>query len=128
MINKPPIRDKTSKKSMRFRATKYNKRSQATKITEKTRKQVFKRDDYTCIIPNCYSRNIDPHHYILASKNGLAIPQNLVSLCREHHNMIHDNYTKSKYLTRLCKDHLDMLYPNFKDEDRVYKKYNFTKE
>ena len=48
---------------------------------------VFERDSYTCIL--CSAWASDLHHVIPRSQGGSNYPDNLVSLCRCHHMVIH---------------------------------------
>ncbi|GHU96518.1 hypothetical protein FACS1894208_11260 [Clostridia bacterium] len=48
---------------------------------------VFERDSYTCVL--CENAAVDAHHVLHKSQGGRDIPQNLVSICRLHHMMLH---------------------------------------
>lgn len=97
------------------------KQTKAKNITQKVAKEVWERDG-GCII--CGSPNTDPAHYISKAHGGLGIKENIVALCRDHH----EKYDSAKtdvtkaYMRHTVKAYLDSHYPDFTDEDRVYRK------
>ncbi len=64
-----------------------NKNTMNSGISRNLRHTVFERDSYTCIF--CDRGATDCHHVIERRRGGRNTPQNLVSLCREHHMAIH---------------------------------------
>ena len=55
------------------------------------REIVRKRDGGKCRIPGCIERATEAHHIVYRSKSKARRwdPANLVSLCREHHQLLH---------------------------------------
>lgn len=101
-------------------------RTQATKITTNTYNIVFERDK-GCVL--CLALGIhknllkgginvlECHHYTSRGKLGLGIEQNLVMLCKYHHQ------EETKYREEI-KKYLQSKYPNWNEEDLKYKKGN----
>ena len=51
---------------------------------------VFERDGWQCAFPGCSMRKtLDAHHIVFRSRGGSDELDNLVSLCRIHHDLIH---------------------------------------
>jgi 5-methylcytosine-specific restriction endonuclease McrA len=57
------------------------------KISKALRDLVFERDSYTCIV--CERAATDLHHVRRRSRGGRDVVQNLVALCRVHHDIAH---------------------------------------
>ena len=57
---------------------------------------------------------LDPHHIIKRSQGGTDIKENIITLCRKHHDMAEENLIKSSELARI----LNFLYGyGVQDED-----------
>ena len=54
------------------------------------RRAARERDKCRCRFPGCQSRRIDLHHLVYWANGGRTSLDNLVSLCRYHHMLIHD--------------------------------------
>jgi 5-methylcytosine-specific restriction endonuclease McrA len=54
------------------------------------RKAARERDRGRCCYPGCESRKVDLHHIQYWSNGGLTSLDNLISLCRHHHTVVHD--------------------------------------
>ena len=51
---------------------------------------VFERDGWRCAFSGCSMRKaLDGHHIVFRSRGGGDEPENLVSLCRMHHDLVH---------------------------------------
>ena len=65
---------------------------------ENFRNSVYKRDNYTCVVPNCGQQAIDAHHLIERalwsdeSEFGGYLPDNGVSVCEKHHKHAEKNF------------------------------------
>jgi hypothetical protein len=70
-------------------------------ISKALRNLVFERDSYTCA--TCELPATDAHHLVPRSHGGRDIPENLISLCRSCHMMIH----REVYLSPEDYDDLD---------------------
>lgn len=64
------------------------------RISTKTRKAVYKRDDYACVLCND-ARTIHLHHFIPRGKGGSDNEANLVCLCPTCHRVVHGDYAYS---------------------------------
>jgi hypothetical protein len=54
------------------------------------RRAARERDTCRCRFPGCESRRIDLHHIVYWSHGGRTSLENLISLCRAHHMLVHD--------------------------------------
>lgn len=59
------------------------------------RKICYERDGYKCRWCGRANVGIDLHHVVYRSGGGQHVPENLISLCREHHNQAHSS--KDRY-------------------------------
>lgn len=60
-------------------------------IPHPTRRRVFIRDRFTCVVPGCRScRNLDLHHVVFRSRGGTHAMSNIVTLCSGHHTLLHE--------------------------------------
>ena len=100
-----------------------SKRTKATSISKKVKEEVFVRDKGKCIF--CGNPGLPECHYIKRSQNGLGIPKNIFTGCRECHNKFDDSIEREKMLP-IAKKHFESLYPDWKEEDLIYHKYNFN--
>ena len=51
-------------------------------------RKIYNRDGWRCMAPGCTSRqNLEVHHVVYRSQGGNDRPENLVCLCRFHHQM-----------------------------------------
>ena len=103
-----------------------SKRSKATDITLKVRKEVIERDKY-CVI--CGKPGNDIAHYINRSHGGLGIKENLVLLCRECHFAFDNGKSKeiAENIRLDIKTYLHFKYPLMKEENLKYKKWKELK-
>lgn len=65
----------------------------------KVKRQVRERDNYTCRFPKCGKehKSIDVHHIAkISQRPDLKFdPDNMLCLCRKHHNWIDQNHDKA---------------------------------
>src|SRR5215469_11390898 len=54
------------------------------------RRAARERDQHRCRFPGCRSRKIDLHHVRYWSNGGPTSLDNLISLCKRHHRLVHD--------------------------------------
>lgn len=59
--------------------------------------------EYPCEICNWKEASRDVHHIIPVSENGKTILENLISVCPNHHRMIHNNLFSQDYLLKIVK-------------------------
>lgn len=62
-------------------------------VSRALRHIVFERDSYTCVL--CDRGGADCHHIIPRGRGGRNTPQNLVTLCRMHHMILHHEIQNS---------------------------------
>ena len=102
-----------------------NKRTDALKISPKTKKIVSERDSvegHPCCI-FCGSPYAKPEaHYIPRSQGGLGIPQNVGTVCRICHTDL-DHTGKREKMLHLFKDYLKIHYPDWDEKNLIYKKW-----
>jgi hypothetical protein len=60
------------------------------KLSAALRRAVRERDRYRCRYPGCESRRVDAHHIRFWSNGGQTKLDNLISLCKAHHHLVHD--------------------------------------
>ena len=107
-----------------------SKRSKATDITAKVRKQVLERDNGRCVICGD-NRTLTMAHYIPRSKGGLGIPQNLVTMCMSCHHKMDNGRSKevSDNLKLTVKSYLHSKYAGYWNEkDLKYNKWSWLNE
>lgn len=63
----------------------------AEDIPTTVRKICYERDGYRCRWCGRMDVGIDLHHVVYRSSGGRHVPENLISLCREHHNLAHSS-------------------------------------
>ena len=95
-----------------------SKRTLATEIKAKTRKEVIERDKH-CIF--CGMRGNQICHIIPRSRGGLGIKENLVLGCWECHMKL-DQSSDRKKLLQIAKNHLQSNYGDFDESSLKYKK------
>jgi hypothetical protein len=57
-------------------------------VPDRTRRMIEHRDR-GCRVPGCPNRRVDVHHILPWAEGGATDPDNLVSLCRRHHRLLH---------------------------------------
>lgn len=98
-----------------------SKRSKACDITPKVRQEVLRRDDRRCIV--CGSiHNLQIAHYVSRARGGLGIPQNLVTMCVQHHFDM-DNGKYHKQLQKFVREHLNECYKDWDEKELYYDKW-----
>lgn len=78
--------------------------------------------EYPCEICNWSSAPRDVHHIIPVSENGKNIVDNLITLCPNHHRMVHTNSFSQDYLFEIVKSRtisssLKLLLDKIKEQD-----------
>lgn len=100
------------------------KRSKACDISQYVKWQVFRRDDFRCIV--CGSRYGKPNaHYISRAQGGLGIPENIVTLCIDCHHKFDQTDHRKEY-KEFIKNYLSKVYKDWDESKLVYKKYDYT--
>lgn len=98
-----------------------SRRTKATDIPPKVKKEVEERDHHSCIF--CGSKDARGEaHYIRRSQGGLGIPQNLITSCRICHEKLDEGADK-EYYRKIAREYLKSKYPNWNEEDLVYNKW-----
>lgn len=115
-----------------------NKRTKYLQYTKETAYKVAERDKHECLFCkmgyHLQGKNLsglgsivyDIAHFIGKGQGGLGIEENLVLLCRYHHNLL-DNGNKGlrPEMLSIMEEYLKSLYPEWAREKLVYKKYMF---
>ena len=96
-----------------------SKRTLATEIKAKTRKEVIERDKY-CIICGGHQM-LTIAHYISRANGGKGIKENLVLLCMTCHMKLDQSSERKKFL-QIVKNHLQSNYGDFDESSLKYKK------
>ncbi len=76
------------------------------------RRAARERDTCRCRFPGCESRRVDLHHIQYWSQGGRTTLDNLVSLCKYHHMLIHD---RGYLIAARPRRHLRLLPPGRHD-------------
>ena len=103
-----------------------SKRSNACDISPKVRREVLLRDDNCCVLCNMGYLPSGDYRYEIAhliprSQGGLGVPENLVVLCKTHHDKF-DNGIRRAISGALIRKYLRELYPGWKEDDLKFKK------
>ena len=96
------------------------RRTKALAIQPKVKKAVYERDGGACIF--CGRPGNPEAHYIPRSHGGLGIEENIITACRECHDLL-DNSAQRKGMLRIAGEYLAVKYPDFPDKKRRYDKY-----
>ena len=101
-----------------------HKRSKATDISQKTKKTVWERDSYACVVCKRGGYGVMPNaHFVPRSKGGLGVEQNVVTLCMECHNKFdHGDREERSACRHIIREHLQNCYEDWRVEDYVYDK------
>ena len=97
-----------------------SKRTLATEIKDKTRKEVIERDKNHCIFCGSHQM-LTIAHYISRANSGKGIKENLVLLCMPCHMKL-DQSSERKKLLQIAKNHLQTNYGDFDESSLKYKK------
>jgi 5-methylcytosine-specific restriction endonuclease McrA len=102
-----------------------SKRSRACDISQKVKKEVWKRDNHQCIFCGKYVPiSCANAHYIKRSQGGLGIEQNVVTACPECHYK-EDFGQDSKLYENYMKNYLISLYEDWDEKNLIYNKWNY---
>lgn len=99
-----------------------SRRTKEVSISKKVKEEVFKRDNGKCIF--CGRPGLPECHYIKRSQNGLGIPKNIFTGCRECHNKFDDSTERENMIPK-AKKHFKNIYPDWKEEELYFHKYNY---
>jgi len=84
-------------------------------IPHPTRRRVFIRDRFACVVPGCRSgRNLDLHHVVFRSRGGTHAMSNLVVLCTGHHTTLHEGQLA---ITGVAPDRLVFVFRRVGDDE-----------
>lgn len=99
------------------------KRTQATKISLKVRKEVMERDRHRCIVCGVSHSLQCAHIFYNRSHGGLGIKENLVMLCAACHMKLDNGLKKhSDPISIITKSYLRNKYPNLDESKLKYRK------
>jgi len=95
-------------------------RTKMLAISPKVKAIVWERDGHCCI--KCGNPCAAPEaHYIARSQGGLGIEENIVTLCRRHHDDF-DFGVHQFELAIFTREYLQSKYPYWNDDDLIYRK------
>lgn len=97
-----------------------NKRTRKTAIPTKVKKIVWERDDKCCIF--CGRPGNPEAHIISRAHGGLGIEQNIVTACRECHDLMDNSVEREKFV-RYAKEYIKRRYPGWTEENVIYNKW-----
>ena len=97
-----------------------SKRTLATEIKTKTRKEVIERDKNHCIFCGSHQM-LTIAHYISRANGGKGIKENLVLSCMTCHMKLDQSSERKKFL-QIVKNHLQSNYGDFDESSLKYKK------
>lgn len=96
-----------------------SKRSKATDIPQKVKREVYERDNGLCIF--CGKPGMPNAHVVPRSQGGLGVPQNIVTACSECHRRF-DSTTGRKIYLEAAKTYLRRFYGAQNEGEVVYRK------
>ena len=103
---------------MKYRSS---KRAMALAITEETRQKVWCRDAGRCVY--CRRPGNPEAHFIPRSQGGLGIPENILTLCRKHHDMFdHGTREQRELMRQRFREYLKYFYPDWDETKLIYHK------
>lgn len=97
-----------------------SRRSRDCDISPISRNEVLRRDDCCCIICGT-KKDLQIAHYISRARNGLGIPENLVTLCYKHHFQ-YDNGKFHLEIKKRIENYLQAHYPDWNNINLIYRK------
>ena len=98
-----------------------HKRTKALAISRKVKTAVFERDNGCCIW--CGRPGLPEAHYIPRSRGGLGVEENILTLCRLHHNE-YDRSTREQWecMGDYFRKYLKEKYPAWDESKLIYRK------
>lgn len=96
-----------------------SKRSKATDIPQKVKREVYERDNGLCIF--CGKPGMPNAHVVPRSQGGLGVPKNIVTACVECHRRF-DSTTDRKIYLEAAKTYLRRFYGAYSESEVTYKK------
>lgn len=108
-----------------------SKRAKALAISEETKDKVWCRDAGRCVwcrLTQHWSGypGIPEAHYIPRSKGGLGIPENVLTLCRPHHDLYDNGTRKQREKMKMAfSEYLKEWHPGWDEANLIYHKEDF---
>ena len=104
---------------MKYRST---KRAKALAIPGSVKDAVWERDEHRCVY--CGSPYALPEaHYIPRSRGGLGIEQNILTLCRKHHDLYdHGRRELKEEMREYFKRYLEARYNDWSEDVLIYRR------
>ena len=102
---------------MKYRSS---KRALALAITPEVKRIVHERDKGRCVY--CGRYGLPEAHFIPRSKGGLGIEENILTLCRQCHDMFdHSRYRQN--MREFFRKYLQSKYPEWEEEKLYYRRF-----
>lgn len=95
------------------------KRSRATNIPQKVKREVYDRDGGRCIF--CGRPGEPNAHYIPRSHGGLGIARNIITACARCHDRMDNSIDRPIYLAA-AESYLREKYPDWDPDKLIYRK------
>ena len=95
------------------------KRSRATDIPQKVKREVYERDGGRCIF--CGRQGAPNAHYIPRSHGGLGVEKNIVTACAECHDKMDNSPERWLYLSA-AECYLRTVYEHWSEDELKYRK------
>ena len=107
-----------------------SRRAKALAISEETKDKVWCRDAGRCVwcrLTGLYT-GYPAHpeaHFIPRSKGGLGIPENVLTLCRPHHDLFdHGTIEQREKMRKAFAEYLKHYHPEWDESKLIYRKEN----
>ena len=107
-----------------------SKRAKALFPTKEAKDAVWERDHGRCVWCTLHPERRTGYpaypeaHFISRSKSGLGIEQNLLTLCRPHHDEFdHSMRTHREEMRAEFAEYLKSNYPDWDESELIYRRY-----
>lgn len=113
---------------MKYRSS---KRAKALAISEETKDKVWCRDAGRCVWCRLSGqwtgyRAFPEAHFISRSMGGLGIPENVLTLCRPHHDQFdHGTRLQRVVMAQEFREYLKSFYPDWDETKLIYHKEDY---
>ena len=120
---KPPKKEKKKRQPIKG---KKHRQTKETDINSKVKVRVWERDNHRCIFcKTLVTWHYAFCHYIPRSAGGLGIEENIFTGCEDCHREQENGLNTLEYEEK-AKRHLKSIYgANWKEEDLIYRKYDY---
>lgn len=96
-----------------------SRRAKALQISKKVKDAVYERDGGCCVY--CGAQGLPEAHFTPRSHGGLGIEENILTLCRTHHDMF-DRSSDRSVMRRFFAAYMQSKYPEWDESKLTYRK------